>query len=94
MMFQGSKNMWLSSRQLEKKLTSTKELLDHYYSSFTVVYIPRKGRYQEIGTQLKRLYGIIKKKCTDAYQTKKTESDGTRIRKAPTVPQFCIWSLL
>ncbi len=54
-----------------KRISSTKELLEYYYSSITIVRIPTKGRYMQIDEQIGKLYGVIQEKCALSFRHKK-----------------------
>ena len=55
---------------LGKKIETTKELLEHYYSSVTVIRIPLKGRYMQIDNQVGKLYNLICHRCAKSYEYK------------------------
>lgn len=57
---------------LGKDITTTKGLLEYYYSSVTVVRVPAKGRYMQMDTQIGKLYNIILDKCARSHAQKKT----------------------
>ena len=57
--------------RIGKKISSTKELLEHYYSSVSVVRIPTQGRYMQIDAQIGKLHRAIQEKCSDSYFQKK-----------------------
>ncbi|EKJ74391.1 hypothetical protein FPSE_05462 [Fusarium pseudograminearum CS3096] len=54
-----------------KRVTTTRGLLEEYYSSVTVVRIPAKGRYMQIDEQIGKLYGIITDRCMRSRVRKK-----------------------
>ncbi|KAI8631062.1 FabD/lysophospholipase-like protein [Xylariaceae sp. FL1651] len=54
-----------------KKISSTKQLLECYYATITVIRIPSRGSYSLMGTQVEKLNNIIKTRCADSYITKK-----------------------
>ncbi|KAF4461479.1 hypothetical protein FALBO_11730 [Fusarium albosuccineum] len=56
---------------LGKAITTTKELLEYYYSSVTVVRIPAKGRYMKIDEQIGTLHNLIGTKCAMSHAQKK-----------------------
>ncbi|KAH7009972.1 hypothetical protein EDB80DRAFT_838977 [Ilyonectria destructans] len=56
---------------LGKDITTTKQLLEYYYSSVTVVRIPAKGRYMQIDEQIGKLHDIIGRKCALSHAQKK-----------------------
>lgn len=47
-----------------KQVKTTKQLLENYYSSVTVIRIPSKGRYMQIDEQIEKLYDIVSSKCS------------------------------
>ncbi|KAM7198241.1 hypothetical protein V8F20_006268 [Naviculisporaceae sp. PSN 640] len=53
-------------------IRTTKELLDFYYASITVVRIPVKGNYLQIEEQVGKLYNAIQQKCDVNHQRKKS----------------------
>lgn len=59
-------------RGLGKKFKTTKQLLEHYYSSVAVVRIPWKGRYMQIDEQVGKLYDVIHSKCAKSHAFKET----------------------
>ncbi|KAM5355310.1 hypothetical protein ACJ41O_001956 [Fusarium nematophilum] len=56
---------------LGKGIKTTKDLLEYYYSSVTVVRIPAKGRYMKIDEQIGKLYDTINRKCALSHAQKK-----------------------
>ena len=54
-----------------KTIETTKDLLECYYSSVTVVRIPTRGRYMLIDEQIGKLHTEIKRSCKKAYATKR-----------------------
>jgi hypothetical protein len=58
-------------KAIGKEISSTKELLEYYYSSITVVRIPTKGRYMLIDEQVGKLREVIHKKCVASFAGKK-----------------------
>ena len=69
----------------ERRPHTTKELLERYYSSVTVVKIPSKGRYMQMDDQVGTLYNLISTKCIQSHADKK------RIRmslNAERLPQY------
>jgi GTPase SAR1 family protein len=54
-----------------KDISSTKDLLECYYASITVVRIPTKGRYMQIDEQVAKLRGAIDEKCRLSFAHKK-----------------------
>ncbi|KAL6861937.1 hypothetical protein J3F83DRAFT_746226 [Trichoderma novae-zelandiae] len=54
------------------KINTTRELLEFYYSSVTVIRIPWKGRYMQMYTQVKLLHQTIGNKCSESYHQKQT----------------------
>jgi hypothetical protein len=58
-------------KQAGRTIRTTKDLLECYYSSVTVVRIPTHGRYMLINEQVGKLHAEIRKCCQTAYWTKK-----------------------
>ncbi|KAE8449132.1 hypothetical protein EG329_008516 [Mollisiaceae sp. DMI_Dod_QoI] len=58
-------------RQAGRSIRTTKDLLECYYSSVTVVRIPTHGRYMLIDEQIRKLHSEIRKCCDASYWTKK-----------------------
>lgn len=61
----------LAELRVDKKISNTRELLESYYSSITVVRIPSKGRYMLIDEQIGKLQEIIASKCAVSHAHKK-----------------------
>jgi hypothetical protein len=58
-------------RAREKKIETTQELLECYYSSIRVVRIPRKGQDMLIDKQVGKLYDEISKFCGYSFRAKR-----------------------
>jgi hypothetical protein len=58
-------------RSRGKVINTTKDLLECFYSSVTVVRIPTRGRYMLIDEQISKLHAEIKRSCKSAYLTKR-----------------------
>ncbi|KAI1208514.1 uncharacterized protein F4807DRAFT_452194 [Annulohypoxylon truncatum] len=54
-----------------RKVESTRDLLECYYASVTVVRVPSHGRYMLMDEQAEKLFGVIKGKCQESLFTKK-----------------------
>lgn len=54
-----------------REILTTEQLLLCYYSSISVVGIPRKGRYALLNEQVAKLNAQIKRRCDESRQTKK-----------------------
>ena len=54
-----------------RSIKTTKDLLECYYSSITVVRIPAKGRYMLMDEQVAKLHTEIVVKCSQAHYKKK-----------------------
>ena len=54
-----------------RSIQTMKDLLECYYSSVTAVRIPSEGRYMMIDEQVKRLHGVITKRCTESFNAKR-----------------------
>ncbi|KAK3389280.1 hypothetical protein B0H63DRAFT_537088 [Podospora didyma] len=65
-------NIVASLKTIGKNISSTKELLEYYYSSITVVRIPTKGRYMQIDKQIGKLHDVIQQKCSLSFAHKKS----------------------
>lgn len=70
---------------LGRKPRTTKELLEYYYSSVTVVRIPTKGRYMQIDEQVGKLQRLISHKCADSHQLKRSVR---MLLNAERLPQY------
>jgi hypothetical protein len=66
--FQEYANLW---RETGRDIKTTRDLLECYYSSVTVVRIPNQGRYMLMNEQISKLHFEIKKCCQMSYWTKK-----------------------
>ncbi|KAI0403160.1 hypothetical protein F4802DRAFT_316845 [Xylaria palmicola] len=58
-------------RQRGRRLNTTKELLECYYASISVVRIPYKGSYMLMNEQVGKLFDLIKDRCAAAQSKKK-----------------------
>lgn len=65
-------NIVASLKTIGKNISSTKELLEYYYSSITVVRIPTKGRYMQIDEQIAKLHQVIKQQCLQSFSHKRS----------------------
>ncbi|KAM7215074.1 hypothetical protein V8F06_009528 [Rhypophila decipiens] len=54
------------------EIPTTKELLEFYYSSITVIRVPAKGSYQQIEEQVGKLYAAIRTNCLVNYHRKRS----------------------
>lgn len=54
-----------------KRIRTTKDLLECFYSSVTVVRIPGEGRYMMIDDQITKLHDIITKRCAESFNAKR-----------------------
>ncbi|KAK4185147.1 hypothetical protein QBC35DRAFT_538384 [Podospora australis] len=59
-------------RLIGKNISSTKDLLEYYYSSITVVRIPSKPRYMQMDEQVGKLRQIIQENCNSSYAYKRS----------------------
>jgi hypothetical protein len=57
--------------QRGKPIITTKDLLLCYYSSFSVVRIPQKGRYGLVNSQVAKLHSEIQQRCAEAQENRK-----------------------
>lgn len=62
-------NKWRLERNVE--IQTVEELILKYYSSFTVVRIPVKGRYALMDRQVNRLREAIDASCRESFQAKR-----------------------
>ncbi|KAK4217215.1 hypothetical protein QBC37DRAFT_438226 [Rhypophila decipiens] len=53
-------------------ISTTKELLEFYYSSINVIRVPAKGSYQQIEEQVGKLYDAIRTNCAVNYHRKRS----------------------
>ncbi|KAJ8124529.1 hypothetical protein O1611_g9111 [Lasiodiplodia mahajangana] len=58
-------------RQRGRRLNTTKELLECYYASISVVRVPYKGSYMLMNEQAGKLSDLIKDRCAAAHAKKK-----------------------
>ncbi|KAI0205198.1 hypothetical protein F4808DRAFT_473273 [Astrocystis sublimbata] len=58
-------------RQRGRRLSTTKELLECYYASISVVRVPYKGAYMLMNEQVDKLSDLIKDRCAAAMSKKK-----------------------
>ncbi|KAI1161870.1 FabD/lysophospholipase-like protein [Nemania serpens] len=72
-------------RQSGRKIDSTKDLLECYYASITIVRVPSRGRYMLMDKQVEKLYDIVNKKCQASLLTKK------RVRMLATAERLQIY---
>jgi len=72
-------------RESGRKIDSTKDLLECYYASITIVRIPSRGRYMLMDDQIEKLYNVIKKKCQASLFTKK------RVRMLATAEKLQVY---
>ncbi|KAI0517620.1 FabD/lysophospholipase-like protein [Xylaria bambusicola] len=72
-------------RQSGRKINSTKDLLECYYASITIIRVPARGRYMLIDKQVNKLYDIVNKKCQASLLTKK------RVRMLATAERLQIY---
>lgn len=70
---------------LGKQIRTTKELLEHFYSSVAVVRIPSKGRYMQIDEQVGKLYHLISSRCAKSFAHKEKDR---MLLNAEKLPQY------
>ncbi|KAI1453420.1 hypothetical protein F4805DRAFT_443421 [Annulohypoxylon moriforme] len=58
-------------RKRGKEIKSTEDLLTQYYSSITIIRIPRRGSYMLMDQQAEKLFNLIKSRCSDSHLKKK-----------------------
>ncbi|KAF2689243.1 hypothetical protein K458DRAFT_357870 [Lentithecium fluviatile CBS 122367] len=61
-------NQW---KAMGKRIDGILDLLKCYYSTFKVVRIPTKGRYQLMHDQVRKLHDMIERSCDASFETKK-----------------------
>lgn len=61
----------ISNGRIQRSIKTTRDLLEYYYFSVTVLKIPRKGCYMQIDAQLMKLSSIISDKCAASNAFKK-----------------------
>lgn len=54
-----------------KAITDILDLIQCYYSTFKVVRIPTKGRYQRMYEQVKKLHRLMSESCASSFITKR-----------------------
>lgn len=57
-------------RNRGRKIDNILDLIRCYYSTFTVIRIPTKGRYQLLEEQIWKLHGIIANACDASFKSK------------------------
>ncbi|KAF2758985.1 hypothetical protein EJ05DRAFT_499409 [Pseudovirgaria hyperparasitica] len=60
------------SSQEGRRINTTKDLLECYYSSVTVVRIPVKGRYMKIDEQINKLHTTITERSAQSFRAKRS----------------------
>ncbi|KAH7192830.1 uncharacterized protein B0J16DRAFT_394837 [Fusarium flagelliforme] len=70
---------------LGQDVKTTKELLEYYYSSVTVVRMPVKGRYMQMDDQVGKLYGTIIDRCRLSHLRRKKVR---MLLNAEVLPQY------
>lgn len=61
-----------SLKSIGKTISCTRDLLEFYYTSVTVIGIPTKGQYLAIDQQVGKLHHIIRQKCEDSFAHKRS----------------------
>lgn len=58
-------------REKWKRINTILDLIHCYYSTFKVIRIPRKGRYQLLHSQVESLHGMITTSCESSFDSKR-----------------------
>lgn len=58
-------------RSTGRTINTTKDLLDCYYASISVIRIPIRGRYMLMDNQMEQLFQLINKRCQRSLMDKK-----------------------
>ncbi|KAF2826308.1 FabD/lysophospholipase-like protein, partial [Ophiobolus disseminans] len=58
-------------REKGKRINTILDLIHCYYSTFRVIRIPRKGRYQLLHSQIENLHGMITAGCKSSFDSKR-----------------------
>jgi hypothetical protein len=66
--YRGLADYWIAKG---RRIHTTQDLLECYYSSVTVVRIPIKGRYMKIDEQIDKLHKVVTRRCADSFRTKR-----------------------
>lgn len=80
--FEEQAKLW---RHIGRTIETTKDLLDCYYASISVIRVPSKGRYMLMDDQMGQLFELINKKCQASLLTKK------RVRMLATADKLQIY---
>ncbi|KAI0903577.1 hypothetical protein F4823DRAFT_635572 [Ustulina deusta] len=67
----GLKDYVQTWKRLGKKIANTKQLLECYYSSITVIRIPFRSSYMLMDRQAERLINLIKTRCAESQDAKR-----------------------
>lgn len=54
-----------------KSISSTRDLIEQYYASVTVIRVPARGSYMQLDEQVGKLYDIIGVKCAESQNEKR-----------------------
>ncbi|KAG7057284.1 patatin-like serine protein [Colletotrichum scovillei] len=66
--FQDQARMW---QKIGRTISTTKDLLDCYYASISVIRVPSGGRYMLMDDQAEKLFELIKEKCRESLLNKR-----------------------
>jgi hypothetical protein len=82
-------------RSRGRSIDSVVDLIHCYYSSFSVVRLPVKGRYGRLGDQVSKLHHRIEACCEMSYHTKRSArmlltSDALQIYLGSAFDHFCL----
>lgn len=58
-------------QQRGRDIKSAEDLLRQYYSSVTIIRVPRRGSYMLMDQQVEKLSNLIKDRCSDSHLRKK-----------------------
>ncbi|KAL0780116.1 hypothetical protein CaCOL14_004599 [Colletotrichum acutatum] len=80
--FEEQARLW---QAIGRTINTTKDLLDCYYASITVIRVPSRGRYMLMDDQMGKLFELINKKCQASLLTKK------RVRMLATADKLQVY---
>ncbi|EXF82920.1 hypothetical protein CFIO01_01290 [Colletotrichum fioriniae PJ7] len=80
--FEEQARLW---QNIGRTINTTKDLLDCYYASITVIRVPSRGRYMLMDDQMGKLFELINKRCQASLLTKK------RVRMLATADKLQVY---
>ncbi|KAK1491219.1 hypothetical protein CTAM01_10334 [Colletotrichum tamarilloi] len=80
--FEEQARLW---QAIGRTINTTKDLLDCYYASITVIRVPSRGRYMLMDDQMGKLFELINKRCQASLLTKK------RVRMLATADKLQVY---